>query len=194
VVAMREGIVHTHDVGARQDHSRRTFGNYITIDHGDGDYSHYAHLASGTFLVHDGERVEQGQPLAIAGNSGYTLGEGGGYHVHVSVTHTLPIASASVPFEFEEIPSAKFRGVVLSKNNSQWSSCTSPGPFQRAPVQVASAPPPAAAQPKPATITPQMIMVASALAPSASPAPAAPRCWMPCCVGMTPMRGSTCTW
>ena len=140
VVAMRAGVVHTHDVGAVQDHSRRTFGNYITIDHGDGEYSHYAHLASGTFLVHDGEQVQQGQPLAIAGNSGYTLGEGGGYHVHVSVTHAMAIASPSVPFEFEEIPGPKFRGVVLSKNSSQWSDCSRRQPFQRAPVQMAALP------------------------------------------------------
>src|SRR5581483_5163552 len=77
IVAMRAGVVHVHDIGARQDHTHRTFGNYITIDHGDGEYSHYAHLATGTFVVSEGQHVEQGQALATVGNSGYTLGEGG---------------------------------------------------------------------------------------------------------------------
>jgi murein DD-endopeptidase MepM/ murein hydrolase activator NlpD len=95
---MKGGIVYTHDVGLGQDHRHHSFGNYITIDHGNGEFSHYAHLATGTFVVKNGERVEQGQALATAGNSGYTLGEGGGYHVHVSVTRQLPIASASEPW------------------------------------------------------------------------------------------------
>lgn len=138
VVAMRAGVAHTHDIGAVQSHSRRTFGNYITIDHGDGEYSHYAHLASGTFLVRDGERVEQGQPLAVVGNSGYTLGEGGGYHVHVSVTHALPIASPSVPFTFEEVSDDRFRGAVVSMNSSAFSSCSARTPLEPVPLQLAS--------------------------------------------------------
>jgi len=39
VVAMRAGVVYTHDVGARQSHTRRTFGNYITIQHEEGEFS-----------------------------------------------------------------------------------------------------------------------------------------------------------
>lgn len=104
VVAMRAGIVHTFDNGLRQDHQHKTFGNYITIDHGDGEFSHYAHLESGTFLVASGQSVEQGQSLATAGNSGYTFGEGGGYHVHAHVTRSFSISAQSIPFEFEDLP------------------------------------------------------------------------------------------
>jgi murein DD-endopeptidase MepM/ murein hydrolase activator NlpD len=126
VVAMKGGIAYTHDLGLRQDHRHRSFGNYITIDHGNGEYSHYAHLSSGTFVVRNGQRVEQGQALAVAGNSGYTLGEGGGYHVHVSVTRALPISSNSVPFRFEELPEAP-RGdlnrTIVSSNASPLCDC-----------------------------------------------------------------------
>jgi murein DD-endopeptidase MepM/ murein hydrolase activator NlpD len=104
IVAMRGGIVHTFDTGQQQDHVHRTFGNYITIDHGDGEYSHYAHLQTGTFLVTNGQSVGQGQPLATAGNSGYTFGEGGGYHVHAHVTRSFSISAQSIPFEFEDLP------------------------------------------------------------------------------------------
>jgi murein DD-endopeptidase MepM/ murein hydrolase activator NlpD len=128
VVAMKAGIAYTHDLGLQQDHRHHSFGNYITIDHGNGEFSHYAHLASGTFVVKNGEHVEQGQALAIAGNSGYTLGEGGGYHVHVSVTRALPIASASVPFQFEDLPNwtrgSGYRTVV-SSNSSPLCDCSS---------------------------------------------------------------------
>jgi murein DD-endopeptidase MepM/ murein hydrolase activator NlpD len=126
VVAMKAGIVYTHDLGLLQDHRHRSFGNYITIDHGNGEYSHYAHLARGTFVVANGQRVEQGQALAIAGNSGYTLGEGGGYHIHVSVTRQLPISSSSIPFQFEDLPGALRGGLnrtVVSSNASPLCDC-----------------------------------------------------------------------
>jgi murein DD-endopeptidase MepM/ murein hydrolase activator NlpD len=128
VVAMKDGIAYTHDLGLRQDHRHHSFGNYITIDHGNGEFSHYAHLASGTFAIKNGEHVEQGQALATAGNSGYTLGEGGGYHVHVSVTRSLPISSMSVPFQFEDYPDWS-RGsgyrTVVSSNTSPLCDCRS---------------------------------------------------------------------
>src|SRR5579872_300794 len=89
VVAMKAGIAHVHDRGMSQNQHTRTFGNYIDIDHGDGEYSHYAHLQTGTFVVSEGQYVEQGQALAVVGNSGYTLGEGGGYHIHVQVSRSL---------------------------------------------------------------------------------------------------------
>jgi len=128
VVAMKPGIAYTHDLGLGQDHRHHSFGNYISIDHGNGEFSHYAHLASGTFVVKNGERVEQGQALATAGNSGYTLGEGGGYHVHVSVTRALPITSASVPFQFEDLPDWRRGGgyrTVVSSNESALCDCRS---------------------------------------------------------------------
>jgi len=136
VVAMKGGTVYTHDRGLRQSHAHRSFGNYITIDHGDGEFSHYAHLAAGGFVVSDGERVEQGQALAIAGNSGYTLGEGGGYHVHVHVTRALSISAQSVPFQFEDLPSASrgpFPRTIVSANDSPLCDCRNASPASRAP-------------------------------------------------------------
>src|ERR1035441_2548625 len=59
IVAMKGGVASTHDLGLGQDHHHRSFGNYITIDHGNGEYSHYAHLATGSFVVENGQRVEQ---------------------------------------------------------------------------------------------------------------------------------------
>jgi len=119
IVAMRAGVAHTFDTGQQQDHQHRTFGNYITIDHGDGEFSHYAHLQTGTFLVADGQYVQQGQPLATAGNSGYTFGEGGGYHVHAHVTRSFSISAQSIPFEFEDLPGGARGGLpktIVSAN------------------------------------------------------------------------------
>ncbi len=100
IVSMRAGTAYTYDLGLHQSHTIRSFGNYITIDHGDGEYSHYAHLATGSFLVRTGQHVEPGQPLARAGNSGYTFGQSGGYHLHVHVTRSPRISAPSIPFDF----------------------------------------------------------------------------------------------
>jgi hypothetical protein len=48
------------------------FGNFLVIDHGGGEYSLFAHLKQGSFLVKPGEAVRQGQPLARIGFSGNT--------------------------------------------------------------------------------------------------------------------------
>jgi murein DD-endopeptidase MepM/ murein hydrolase activator NlpD len=125
VVAMKAGIAHVHDRGMSQNKKTRTFGNYITIDHGDGEYSHYAHLATGTFVVSEGERVEQGQALAVVGNSGYTLGDGGGYHIHVQISRSLDIASWSVPFVFEDLQGPlRKQMLVVSSNASPKCDCS----------------------------------------------------------------------
>ena len=127
LVAMRGGIVHAFDQGWVQNHASRTFGNYITIDHGDGEYSHYAHLQTGRFVVVTGQRVMQGQALARVGNSGYTFPLGGGQHVHVHVTKSFYIASQSIPFDFDDLKgAARYRGTIVSTNRSPYCDCSRP--------------------------------------------------------------------
>lgn len=46
----------------------RDYGNAVIIDHGNGVTSLYGHNAE--LLVHEGERVDRGQPIAHAGDSG----------------------------------------------------------------------------------------------------------------------------
>jgi hypothetical protein len=134
---MRGGIAYTFDRGLGQSHASRTFGNYITIDHGDGEFSHYAHLASRSFVVKTGQRVEQGQALATVGNSGYTFPWGGGHHVHVHVTRSFAISSQSIPFEFDDLKqSPRHRGVIMSTNRSPFCDCRKPVP---APVMMETA-------------------------------------------------------
>ncbi|MBI5083558.1 MAG: M23 family metallopeptidase [Acidobacteria bacterium] len=106
VTAMRPGTVSAFDLGLGQTPRQRIFGNYITLKHEDGEYSHYAHLRTGSFRVRTGDRVEAGQVLAEVGNSGYSFGR----HVHVHVTKGFSISAQSVPFVFDQ------SGTVLSQN------------------------------------------------------------------------------
>jgi murein DD-endopeptidase MepM/ murein hydrolase activator NlpD len=124
VVAMRPGIVYAFDKGEVQSHTNRSFGNYVTIDHGDGEFSHYAHLARGTFVVQTGQRVEAGQALARVGNSGYTLGEGGGYHVHAQVTKSFHIAAQSIPFKLSDVRTPAKGMIVRSTQPAPLGDCS----------------------------------------------------------------------
>ncbi|MFC4302476.1 peptidoglycan DD-metalloendopeptidase family protein [Cohnella boryungensis] len=45
-------------------------GNVVVIDHGDGEFSFLAHLQEGSVEVKVGDRVSQGDPIGLCGNSG----------------------------------------------------------------------------------------------------------------------------
>jgi hypothetical protein len=51
------------------------YGNYVVIDHGNGEFSLLAHMRRGSVTVRKGERVRQGQPVGRVGFSGsvYTI-------------------------------------------------------------------------------------------------------------------------
>lgn len=57
-----------------------SFGNYITIDHGDGWQTLYAHCS--TLLVSGGETVSKGQRIALVGDTGLSTGP----HLHFELT------------------------------------------------------------------------------------------------------------
>jgi murein DD-endopeptidase MepM/ murein hydrolase activator NlpD len=61
----------------------------MEIDHGDGIVTKYGHLSR--FLVHDGQKVVRGQPIAEVGNSGLATGPHLHYEVHVGGTIVDPL-------------------------------------------------------------------------------------------------------
>lgn len=69
-----------------EDASCMNYANYIVIDHGDGTSSVYLHLAAGSLdpSIRCGERVAQGQRLAIASGTGFSSGP----HLHYQVNRT----------------------------------------------------------------------------------------------------------
>lgn len=81
--------------------------NYVVIDHGDGTSAAYLHLAYGAVMVHPGDVVEQGQPIAVSGETGVTCGGSGGPgpHLHFQVERTEDgrYFTQSVPIAFDDI-------------------------------------------------------------------------------------------
>jgi murein DD-endopeptidase MepM/ murein hydrolase activator NlpD len=59
-------------------------GNYVVIDHGDGTSGLYMHLMWHGALVRVGQQVQQGQPIADSGGTGFSTGP----HLHFMVERT----------------------------------------------------------------------------------------------------------
>lgn len=65
------------------------YGNYLVIDHGNGEFSLLGHVQKGSLQVKVGDKVQRGQPVAKIGSSGssnnphvhYELRTGMGLHV-----------------------------------------------------------------------------------------------------------------
>lgn len=74
-------------------------GNYVIIDHGDGTFGRYWHLAHRGALVKPGDVVCRGQRIATSGNTGWTSGP----HLHFEVTNFYRY---TLPVQFDELPEA----------------------------------------------------------------------------------------
>jgi murein DD-endopeptidase MepM/ murein hydrolase activator NlpD len=83
-------------------------GNHVMIDHGNGEYSLYAHLQPDSVRLRVGAKVHTGDAIAKVGGSGNALVEP---HLHFHVCdQPTPLACAGIPVTFEsvEIPFVSF--------------------------------------------------------------------------------------
>jgi hypothetical protein len=76
-------------------------GNYLVIDHGNGEFSAMGHLKQGSILVKPGDRVKKGQVIAQMGRSGMGSGL---IHVHYQLQRGPDLFdSEAVPFHFDAV-------------------------------------------------------------------------------------------
>jgi len=92
-------------------------GNYVLLEHSNGEFSWYLHLKEKSVQVQVGDRVRQGQPIAEVGNTGdsFTV------HLHFQLTDGGGFLSRSLPFEFSdlEIPFSEPGWLVSGSNQSR---------------------------------------------------------------------------
>ncbi|MHB9096495.1 MAG: M23 family metallopeptidase [Syntrophales bacterium] len=74
-------------------------GNFVVLDIGGGRYAYYCHCIPGSFLVRVGDRVKEGDPVALLGNSGNSTAP----HVHFQITDGPEFFSSNgIPFVLKE--------------------------------------------------------------------------------------------
>ncbi len=97
--------------------------NYVVVDHGDGTSGLYLHLAQNSAVVKVGDLVEQGQPLAMSGETGLTCsddGSGPGPHLHFQVERTEEgrYFTQSLPVAFDDVS----KGAGVPQENQTYAS------------------------------------------------------------------------
>jgi murein DD-endopeptidase MepM/ murein hydrolase activator NlpD len=86
LVASRAGTVVAVRDSFPDGNDRDLEENYVMVRHADATVARYLHLALRGALVRVGDRVQQGQRIALSGNSGQT----GGPHLHFDVQQCGP--------------------------------------------------------------------------------------------------------
>ena len=80
--------------------ARGTDGNYIILDHGNGEYSVFDHLKKGSLRVKRGAKVKRGEIIAQVGQSGLSTEP----HLHYEVVSDLdPLKQRGLPIFFSEL-------------------------------------------------------------------------------------------
>ena len=75
-------------------------GNYVLIDHGQSEYSFYAHFQPGSVRVHVGDRVKAGDVIGKLGSSGNSTEP----HLHFHVCDKADsLMSAGIPVNFSNV-------------------------------------------------------------------------------------------
>jgi murein DD-endopeptidase MepM/ murein hydrolase activator NlpD len=75
-------------------------GNYVLIDHGQSEYSFYAHLQPGSARVRVGDQVKAGDVIGKLGSSGNSTEP----HLHFHVSDSAdPLMSAGIPVNFSNV-------------------------------------------------------------------------------------------
>jgi murein DD-endopeptidase MepM/ murein hydrolase activator NlpD len=78
----------------------QALGNYVIIDHRNGEFSLLAHLQRGSVKVKAGDVVVPGAPLGLCGNSGNSSEA----HLHYHLQNTKePFVSEGLPIFFSEV-------------------------------------------------------------------------------------------
>lgn len=80
--------------------ARGVSGNAVVLDHGNGEYSVYAHLAPGSVSVSKGNRVAAGQRIGKLGSSGNSTEP----HLHFQVCdRPSTLSCAAIPPTFKDV-------------------------------------------------------------------------------------------
>lgn len=90
------------------------YGNYVILDHQNGEYSVLLHLKKGSIAVKVGDKIKQGQPIAQMGISG----DADYVHLHYQLQNAVEINNESLPSYFRNFRWQLGKTVRLIKNGA----------------------------------------------------------------------------
>lgn len=112
IVAARDGIVlkvvEKYKEGGR-DKRYYDYANSLLVYHKDGTFAQYVHLDYMGVLVEKGDRIREGQAVALSGNTGWSTRP----HLHFSVYKPVVGTLVSIPVYFNKVS-----GFALKKGNT----------------------------------------------------------------------------
>ena len=74
-------------------------GNYVVIDHGQSEFSLYAHFKPGSVRVRKGDQVKSGDVIGQLGSSGNSTEP----HLHFQITDKPDLGGAGIPMNFSNL-------------------------------------------------------------------------------------------
>ncbi|RKR11878.1 peptidase M23-like protein [Flavobacterium sp. 90] len=77
--------------------SKQAWGNYIIIDHLNGEFSCMVHFKKGSIIVKEGDNVVRGQMVGQVGNSGNSTGPHLHYHLQTTASSSTGVG---LPMQF----------------------------------------------------------------------------------------------
>lgn len=86
--------------GADPKYNNMKYLNYLTIQHSNGEFSQYAHLKYQGSLVKVDDKVKQGQPIALSGNTGFSTTPH--LHFHIFKLNNTEVGWESLKIKFKE--------------------------------------------------------------------------------------------
>ena len=127
IIAAKDGIVvYPLSIDGNDCPDNRTspgvcsdYGNYVKIQHSDGNYTVYGHMYANSITVKAGDAVRQGQVIGKMGSSGYSTGP----HLHFEIRFGADAYSASQPtvdeYIFPDNPRPVSAGVISGEDSKQ---------------------------------------------------------------------------
>jgi murein DD-endopeptidase MepM/ murein hydrolase activator NlpD len=94
---VRGGVNH-FDPQSVKSKPMKFYGNYLVIDHGNGEFSLLGHLQNGSLAVKVGDKVTRGQPIARIGSSGSSNNP----HVHYELRTGRDLNAEGLPAVFRD--------------------------------------------------------------------------------------------
>ncbi len=95
VVAVENAIL---DNPPRTANTENNWGNYIVLDHGNGEYTELSHFKQGSIVIYLGQVVNRGQLLGYCGNSGRSAVP----HIHMQLQEGPKPGDKSIPARIAE--------------------------------------------------------------------------------------------